>query len=199
MEGNNVIGYIVTDGINKRLLSKDDAQRLAKANQIQSVKAVGNSPEQGLTGINGFELKKLPTEQQDTKIEACVYTAGMYRNLENALNLRDNGLNATDPKFIEFRKQVIKEELCNGVLNKFSLHEDSKNLRLDGFIGITSNSSLNYILEYVSEQEQETIRDALFNKNGTENISKILENSLKKAIKNQNSQLLKKSRIIKYS
>lgn len=191
MEGNNVIGYIVTDGINKRLLSKDDAWRLAKANQIQSVKAVGNSPEQGLTGINGFELKKLPTEQQDTKIEACVYTAGMYRNLENALNLRDNGLNATDPKFIEFRKQVIKEELCNGVLNKFSLHEDSKNLRLDGFIGITSNSSLNYILEYVSEQEQETIRDALFNKKGTENISKILGNSLKKAIKNQNSQLLK--------
>ena len=66
MEGNNVIGYIVTDGINKRLLSKDDAWRLAKANQIQSVKAVGNSPEQGLTGINGFELKSF---RQNNKIQ----------------------------------------------------------------------------------------------------------------------------------
>lgn len=58
-----LVGYRLSDGQSTQDLTKIQAWAYAKNKQIANVVATGNEQEPGLSGINGFELKKLPEVQ----------------------------------------------------------------------------------------------------------------------------------------
>lgn len=60
---NQLVGYRLSDGQSTQDLTKIQAWTYAKNKQIANVVAIGNEQEPGLSGINGFELKKLPEVQ----------------------------------------------------------------------------------------------------------------------------------------
>lgn len=65
---NQLVGYRLSDGQSTQELTKIQAWTYAKNKQIANVVATGNEQEPGLSGINGFELKKLP-EVQSASVE----------------------------------------------------------------------------------------------------------------------------------
>ena len=60
---NQLVGYRLSDGQSTQDLTKIQAWTYAKNKQIANVVAIGNEQEPGLSGINGFELKRLPEVQ----------------------------------------------------------------------------------------------------------------------------------------
>lgn len=60
---NQLVGYRLSDGQSTQDLTKIQAWAYAKNKQIANVVAIGNEQEPGLSGINGFELKRLPEVQ----------------------------------------------------------------------------------------------------------------------------------------
>ena len=58
--GNQLVRYRISDGQAVFDLTRYEAWLYARDNKIYNVKAIGSGTAPGLTGINGFELKKLP-------------------------------------------------------------------------------------------------------------------------------------------
>ena len=57
---NQLVGYQLSDGNQTREFTKQQAWLYAKNKQILNVVATGTEADPGLSGTNGFELKKLP-------------------------------------------------------------------------------------------------------------------------------------------
>ena len=62
---NQLIGYQLSDGRQTQLFSKLDTWKYAKNKQILNVVASGTPENPSLSGVNGFELKKLPEFKED--------------------------------------------------------------------------------------------------------------------------------------
>ena len=60
-QGTEVVGYQLTDGSMTQSVSKGEAWTYAKNKMISNVVGTGTEDSPVLSGINGFELKKLPT------------------------------------------------------------------------------------------------------------------------------------------
>lgn len=64
---NQLVGYQLSDGNRTKEFTKQQAWLYAKSKQIINVVATGTQDDPGLSGTNGFELKKLPeVKWQDT-------------------------------------------------------------------------------------------------------------------------------------
>lgn len=59
-DNNQLVGYQITDGQQTQLFTKQQAWIYAKNKQLLNVVATGDETNPGLSGTNGFELKRLP-------------------------------------------------------------------------------------------------------------------------------------------
>ena len=82
-----IAGYYVVDEATGqgKILNKQDTWKLARENKIANVKAVGRTPDKGLSGTNGFELKKLPY-YTDTQIKEMRARSEQNKQLSNLMS-----------------------------------------------------------------------------------------------------------------
>ena len=159
MDGNTVDGYLLTDGANPNVVSRAQAWSLAKDNQIVNVKAVGSTPEQGITGTNGFELKKLPVQSALRELDARIYGACFVRHIDETAGYSKSEL-------MENKDRLINQDIQAGVLNKYTSNYDSNNLRLVGIIkGLPSKDFLRKVYAHLTEAERAELRGMLLKGN----------------------------------
>ena len=82
-----IAGYYVVDETTGqgKILNKQDTWKLARENKIANVKAVGRTPDKGLSGTNGFELKKLPY-YTDTQIKEMRAKSEQNKQISNLMS-----------------------------------------------------------------------------------------------------------------
>ena len=96
-KGNQLIGYVITDGNEEKPVTKEQAWYYAKEKMIQNVVAVGTQFDPSLSGTNGFELKSLPQR----KLEEV-------KN-KHSSNEEDN-LSKFADYFMSFKRQLSESE-----------------------------------------------------------------------------------------
>lgn len=135
-DGTTVLGYELTDGVEKCNLNKKKTWVLAKNKEIINVTASGNLINPVLSGTNGFELKKLPdinivnSEQNDKRdtrdkkdTENVKYTPQECLSAEIRYRLSGNAV----PGMIPIKQRetwynmLIQNDINNGVQLNHSL------------------------------------------------------------------------------
>lgn len=141
MDGNKVYGYSVRlDNGQVSQLTKEQVFVMAKEKQLMNVKATGNSPADGITGINGFELKKLPTISiKLPEFDSSVGTSAMIRHHEEFKAFLD-GIPAGIDKGLMHNElsRLLSDDYYSGVINPETVHADSDKLVLKHVIYISA-------------------------------------------------------------
>lgn len=111
-----LVGYRLSDGNQERDFTKLQAWVFAKNKQILNVIATGNESDPGLSGTNGFELKRLP-EVKPTNTHVKYDT----QDLEAAgIRLVMNGFNpasvSSRDELMSAYKNRLKQDVQNGVI-----------------------------------------------------------------------------------
>jgi len=128
-DNNQLVGYQITDGQQTQLFTRQQAWTFAKNKQLLNVVATGDETNPGLSGTNGFELKRLPeikwkepssvkTSQKFT-FNTQDLDAALIRNAVNTGNYiikkeADNIDNYTMEKKVA--KEYLKVDVNNGVV-----------------------------------------------------------------------------------
>lgn len=124
-DNGKLVGYKVTDGQSTQIIDKSQAWLYAKDKQLFNVKAIGDISNPGLSGTNGFELKRLPDTELKSKFNyntQDLYAAGIRSVLKNQDRY---SLNKED------MKQSLKMDIDNGVLTPENCRTFSKQLVLE--------------------------------------------------------------------
>lgn len=115
MNGTSVVGYQLSDGVSTQLATKEQAWMYAKNKQIYNVIATGDQSNPGLSGTNGFELKKLPDITED-KLD---YKYSQQDLIAAELRAIQKGIKA--PSFndnkdrVNWMKQLIQNDIQSGI------------------------------------------------------------------------------------
>lgn len=123
MNGTSVVGYQLSDGVQTQLATKEQAWLYAKNKQIYNVIATGDQSNPGLSGTNGFELKKLP-DINEGKTDAN-YKYSPQDLIGAELRAIQKGITA--PSFnnnkdrIAWMKQLIQNDIQSGIVLSNSL------------------------------------------------------------------------------
>lgn len=109
-----LVGYELSVGVHKDIFDKVTVWKLAKSNQIDNVKAAGTINNPSISGINGFELKKLP----DIKIEkqrkfdgGDLYAAG----IRHILNTKELPQGMNNKQYKEYCETLLKDDIQRGI------------------------------------------------------------------------------------
>lgn len=170
LDGNRVTGYIVTDGINSRFLSKKEVWQYASMDKIQNVKTVGRGEETdySITGINGFELKKLPAQKANSEIDNQMVTAAYIRYICSKFEFDGENIESSD------KIAMAKNEVRNGILNLDTGHRYSNCLVVTGIIKKQVTSFYKSVIASINYDEREIVKRKLLEK-ASINIHDIIE------------------------
>lgn len=106
---NQLVGYQLSDGSQTQSLSKLDTWMYAKNKQIMNVVATGTAENPGLSGTNGFELKKLPEIRDTEKQQESKRVSNVTRNI-----LIENGLyNPAIKSHPQFMTDIVGYKIRN--------------------------------------------------------------------------------------
>jgi len=113
-DNNQLVGYQITDGSQTQLFTRQQAWTFAKNKQLINVVATGDETNPGLSGTNGFELKRLP--EIKWKEPSSVKTSQKFTFNTQDLNaaLIRNAVNTGN---YDMEKKVAKEYLKADVNN----------------------------------------------------------------------------------
>lgn len=111
---NQLVGYRLSDGQSTHDLTKIQAWTYAKNKQIANVVAIGNEQEPGLSGINGFELKRLP------EVQPASVKYNTQDILSAGLRMIMDGFNPVDinsgEELMSVYKSRLKEDSQKGIV-----------------------------------------------------------------------------------
>lgn len=175
---NQLVGYRLSDGQQQRDLTIPETWMYAKNKMIENVRATGDTQQPGLSGTNGFELKKLPQikwERNKTgDLRGAKFTtqdllaAGIRHandHMTKSIDNRDDALRCLEG--------YLKEDVNNGVVSASNLRKLSPYIKIVNTLGSTHQGGSIGIKEY-DEAELKKQREA-FNQNINESINTIDE------------------------
>ncbi|MCM1542119.1 MAG: hypothetical protein NC121_12790 [Blautia sp.] len=118
-DNNQLVGYQITDGSQTQLFTRQQAWLFAKNRQLINVVATGDAANPGLSGTNGFELKRLPEikwkEPQSVKTSQKLNFTTQDMAAAVIRNAINNDVYHLDNK--EMVKEVLKTDVSNGVIS----------------------------------------------------------------------------------
>lgn len=139
---NQLVGYRLSDGQQQRDLTIPETWMYAKNKMIENVRATGDTQQPGLSGTNGFELKKLPQikwERNKTgDLRGAKFTtqdllaAGIRHandHMTKSIDNRDDALRCLEG--------YLKEDVNNGVVSASNLRKLSPYIKIVNTLGST--------------------------------------------------------------
>lgn len=142
---NQLVGYRLSDGQQEQNLSVLQAWMYAKNKQVQNVVAIGNQSDPGLSGTNGFELKKLPQiKWEDTVAPQLAQGRGLKFTTQDLCaagvrhlpELLAANIETTDD-LLRFQKQALKQDCNSGLVTANNLRTLSPYIKVLNTLGST--------------------------------------------------------------
>ena len=131
---NQLVGYRLSDGQQEQNLSVLQAWMYAKNKQVQNVVAIGNQSDPGLSGTNGFELRKLPeiNNKKYAKIANIVFddqtlAAAIIRQSVNNGLIQYNGKDEYRTK----ASKLVREDINASILTHFNQKAFSNSIMVE--------------------------------------------------------------------
>ncbi len=143
---NQLVGYQLSDGQSTQDCTKQQAWYYAKNKQILNVVATGNEANPGLSGTNGFELKKIPEikwkePEVSSKFDVQdLLAAFLYRTVssnETLLKKLENidSFDEYKRRLSEMQKQAIKDRVNQEGLKERRIWSDSASVENGLYVG----------------------------------------------------------------
>lgn len=157
MDGSNVYGYtLLTESGEVLLVTKEQAYVLAKNKEITNVKHV-NSSNYGITGINGFELRSLPSiNKKIPQFDYFIKISAVLRHFEeiNAMMCNEYIDNNSLPSLV---KKFEVEDYYRGSININTCHIDSNCLEIVGIVYVNISTTYKKIAPLLPNIKQITL------------------------------------------
>lgn len=117
-DGNEVIGYQVTDGVQYKEISKQQAWLFAKEGRIQNVEATGTEDNMGLSGTNGFTLRSLPEIKVKKNVENyMIFSAGARASMKGAIKIGEGNPPVQHSDLKKLWEKYLQNEISTGEVN----------------------------------------------------------------------------------
>ena len=158
---NQLVGYRLSDGQREQDFTKQQAWLYAKNKQILNVVATGTQEDPGLSGTNGFELKKLPEVKWGTRTDETQRSLKYTTQDLTAALIRDvlsNGIPNVDTDKVVYAKQCMRKDVDNFVVNYSNVRTLSDSLLVENTLCDSTKRGGSILvgqLKLTPEEEQE--------------------------------------------
>lgn len=134
-DNNQLVGYQITDGSQTQLFTRQQAWIFAKNKQLMNVVATGDETNPGLSGTNGFELKRLPEikwkepqtvkTSQNFKLNSQDIQAAVIR-----YQLTGGHMPCDKEEYSNLSKKLLRNDVENGVISPSTVRSLSPHIRI---------------------------------------------------------------------
>lgn len=139
MDGNSVYGYnIQLENGQFMHMTKEQTVEMAREGRLLNVKPAGKSYDSGITGINGFELKKLPSVSiKLPEFDVSTTFSSLVRHYEEFGILLSEKPNGIDREYMHnIMNKFVSVDYYNGSISLETVHANSDKLALMGIVQI---------------------------------------------------------------